>query len=110
VKGDALQEELPIPEEATVRERVLGAKVEVPDLATGKDFLRFRAATSKGKIKEKISCDSLNTAAEWFFAGFSLVTGTPTNEGDRSEVYDVSIPHRTWRACSLILISGLERS
>jgi hypothetical protein len=28
--------------------------------------------------------------AEWFFAGFTRVTGTPTNAEDKSEVYDVS--------------------
>ena len=39
--------------------------------ATVKDFLRFHAATSKGKIQEEVTCDSLNTFAEWFFAGFT---------------------------------------
>ena len=29
-----------------------------------KDFLRFHAATGKGKIREKITCDSLNTFTE----------------------------------------------
>jgi hypothetical protein len=43
---------------------------------------------------EKVIFDSLNTIAEWFFAGFSRVTGTPTLKDDRSEVFDVSILHR----------------
>jgi hypothetical protein len=47
-----------------VRDRVLKRHVEAPDLATVKDFLRFHAATSKGKIKKEITCDSLNTFAE----------------------------------------------
>jgi len=55
-----------------------------------KDFLRFYAASSKGKIKTKITADSLNAFAEWFFAGFSRVTGTPTDKKERSEVYSVS--------------------
>jgi hypothetical protein len=38
--------------------------VEAPDLTTVKDFLRFYTAASKGKIKEKITADSLNTFAE----------------------------------------------
>ena len=63
--------------------------MEAPDLATVKDFLRFHAAASKGKIKEKITSDSLNTFAEWFFAGFSRVTETQTDADDRSEVYDL---------------------
>jgi hypothetical protein len=37
-----------------------------------------------------------------------LLRSLPTHEDDRSEVYNVSILHRTWRACSLILISGSE--
>ena len=90
MKEEALREELPVPEEAAVRDGVLKKHVDAPDLVTVKDFLRFHAATSKGKIREKITCDSLNTFAEWFFAGFSRVTDTPTCEDDRTEVYDVS--------------------
>ena len=63
MKEDALQKGLPVPDEAAVRVRVLKKHANAPDLATVKDFLRFYAATSKGKIKEKISCDSLNTFA-----------------------------------------------
>jgi hypothetical protein len=48
--------------------------VEAPDLATVKDFLRFKAAAGKGMIVEQTTCDSLNTFAEWFFAGFTRVT------------------------------------
>lgn len=96
MKEDALQEGLPVPDEAVVRERVLGANVEAPDHATVKDFLRWHAAISQGKIVEKVTCDSLNTMAEWFFASFSRVTGTPTLKDDRSEVFDVSILQRTW--------------
>lgn len=43
MKEDALEEGLPIPKEAAVRERVLGKNVEAPDLVTVKDFLRFHA-------------------------------------------------------------------
>lgn len=95
VKEDALQEGPPIPNEAVVRERVLGANVEAPDHVTMKDFLCWHAAVSRGKIVEKATCNSLNTIAEWFFAGFSRVTGTPTLKDDRSEVFDVSntTPH-----------------
>ena len=70
--------------------------MEALNLATVKDFLRFHAAASKGKIKEKITSDSLNTFAEWFFAGFSRVTDTQTDADDRSEVYDVSTLRCTW--------------
>jgi len=52
--------------------------VDAPDLVTVKDFLRFHIATSR-----------VNTVAEWFFAGFTRITGTPTDE-DRSKVYKVS--------------------
>ena len=64
--------------------------VEAPDLATVKDFLRFYVATSRGKIVERPTVDSINTVAEWFFAGFTRVTGTVTDANERSEVYHVS--------------------
>ena len=64
MKEDALAEGLPVPDEAVVRERILGAKVEAPDLATVKDFLRWHAATSRGKIVAAVTSDSLNTVAE----------------------------------------------
>jgi hypothetical protein len=67
--------------------------VEAPGLATVKDFLRFKAAAGKGMIAEQTTCDSLNTFAEWFFAGFTCVTDTEINKEDRREVYDVSIFH-----------------
>jgi hypothetical protein len=98
MKEDALQKGLPVPDEAAVPEQVLRKNVEAPDLATVKDFLRFQAATSKGKIQEEVTCDSLNTFAEWFFAGFSRVTDTPTNDDDRREIYDVSTSYRLWKA------------
>jgi hypothetical protein len=91
MKKDALQKGLPVPDHAAVRERVLAKNVEAPDLATVKDFFRFCAATGKGKIVTKITCNSLMAVAEWFFAGFTRITRTQTDEDDRSEVYNVSL-------------------
>ena len=93
MKEDALQKGLLVPDQVAVRERVLAKNVEAPDLATMKDFFHFCAATGKGKIVTKITCNSLIAVAEWFFAGFTRVTDTQTNEDDRSEVYNVSIFH-----------------
>jgi hypothetical protein len=74
-----------------------------------KDFFRFCAATGKGKIVKKITCDSLVAVAEWFFAGFTRVTETQTNEDDRSEVYNVSIFHYLRPTPDLTLTSGFEK-
>jgi hypothetical protein len=63
--------------------------LEAPNLASIKEFLRFYVATCKGVIAEKVTSDSTNTFAEWFFAGFTRVTGTPVAEEDRKEVYKV---------------------
>ena len=63
------------------------------DLPTIKDFLRFVIATSRGIIddrQKKVTVDSMNTFAEWFFAGFARVTGNRINEEDRCAVYNVS--------------------
>ena len=57
---------LPAPSEAMVRESCLKKGVEAPDLAAMKDFARFSAAASKGKIVELPTADSLNTFLEWF--------------------------------------------
>jgi hypothetical protein len=40
-------------------------------------------------IVEQMTCNSLNAFTEWFLAGFTRVTDAPTNEEDRSEVYDI---------------------
>jgi hypothetical protein len=64
--------------------------LKAPDLVIVKDFIRFHAAMSKDKIKNRITSDSLITFAEWFFADFSRVTGTPINADDRSEVCNLS--------------------
>jgi hypothetical protein len=66
--------------------------VDVPDLATVKGVLRFYMATSRGKIDEdeRPTANSVNTFAEWFFAGFTWVKATPTDNEDRGEVYNVS--------------------
>jgi len=55
-----------------------------------KDFLRFHAAISKGRLDRCTTVDSVNTFAEWFFAGWTRVTGGIISEDDRSEVYHVS--------------------
>jgi hypothetical protein len=89
MQKDSLQRGLPTPNEASARHHCLGEGVDAPDLATIKDFLRFYIATSRGKIVAKPTADSVNSFAEWFFAGFTRITGTPTDEEDRSEVYKV---------------------
>ena len=109
MKKDALQKGLPVPDQAAIRERVLAKNVEAPDLATVKDFFCFCAATGKGKIVTKITCNSLIAVAEWFFAGFTRVTDTQTNEDDRSEVYNVSIFHHLRPTPDLTLTSGSEK-
>ena len=63
------------------------------DLATIKDFLRFIASVSDGIIDDEtelVTADSMNTFAEWFFAGFARMTGNRIEEEDRRAVYSVS--------------------
>ena len=93
MRKDALQRGLPAPDEACARHHCLHQGVEAPDLATIKDFFRFYIATSSGRIVVKPTVDSINTNAEWFFAGFTRVTGTEINEKDRSEVYKYQPEH-----------------
>jgi len=63
------------------------------DLTTIKDFLRFIASVSDGIIDDEnklVTADSMNTFAEWFFAGFARVTGSRIEEKDRHAVYSMS--------------------
>jgi hypothetical protein len=90
MKRDAGERRLPLPDEEEARQRWLGPGVAAPDLETVKDFIRFYIATSRPQLANVPTVDSINTVAEWFFAGFTRITGTDTNEEERSEVYDVS--------------------
>jgi hypothetical protein len=54
--------------------------VEAPDIATIEIFFHSYIATSYGRIVVKPTVDSINTNAEWCFAGFIRVTGTEMNE------------------------------
>ena len=65
--------------------------VPCPDLFNTKDFLRFHIALSQGRIRDKMTVDSVNTFAEWFFAGFTRVTGTVISKEYRSSIYNVSL-------------------
>ena len=69
MQEDALQRDLPAPDEVYARHYCLHQGVEAPDLATIKDFFRFFIATSCGKIVTKPTVDSINTNAEWLFTG-----------------------------------------
>lgn len=110
MQKDSARRGLPPPDEDMARERCLRKGVDAPDMVTVKDFVRFYVATSRGKIVRQPTADTINTCAEWFFAGFTRVTGTPTDEGDRSEVYNVSshIRHGC-EATRLTFLSGCER-
>ncbi|KAK5332099.1 hypothetical protein LTR93_001104 [Exophiala xenobiotica] len=88
MQDSALRHWLPPPDEEQAGEHCLRPDIEAPDLATIRDFMRFYATTSSPWLDEELpTVDSLNTAAEWFFAGFARVTGTKIAEEDRKEVY-----------------------
>ncbi|KAL8734956.1 MAG: hypothetical protein Q9181_003005 [Wetmoreana brouardii] len=71
-----------------------GPGVPYPDFAVIKDFLRDYVARSKGRLDPKRPCaDSVVAYAEWFFAGFTRVTGNELYPDDPSEVYHVSLPN-----------------
>lgn len=75
----------------SMKARSLREGLPPPDLATIKDFLRFHVAISRGRIDdERTTVNSVNTFAEWFFAGFARFTGSLISEEDRRAVYDVS--------------------
>ncbi|EXJ72789.1 uncharacterized protein A1O5_03936 [Cladophialophora psammophila CBS 110553] len=87
-RRDAATRGAPAPTEAEIRQKYLGEGVEAPDLLTVKDFARFYIATSQPRIVEVPTVDAINGILEFFFAGFTRVTGTETKDEDRSEVYN----------------------
>ena len=86
-----MQRGLPLPTEETAQEQCLRSGAKALDLVTMKDFLRFYIATSRSRLVEKPAVDFINIVTEWFFAGFTRVTGTETDAEQRSEVYNVSL-------------------
>ena len=78
--------------EDAVRKKYLREGAPAPDLATLKDFVRFYCKSSRGTLSEdgEVTTDLTNIFMEWFFAGFTRVTKTPTDPKDRSEIYYVS--------------------
>ena len=80
---------LPAPTAEEVRAQYLGRGVELPDLATLKDFIRFYIYTSQPRLSLTMTTDSMGTVSEWLFAGFTRVTGTVVPRDIRSEIYSV---------------------
>jgi hypothetical protein len=89
MQKDSLQRKLSIPDGVSAGQHCLCEGVNAPNLTTVKDFLHFHIATSRGKIVEETTVDLVNTFAEWFFAGFTRITGTLTDEEDMSEVCNI---------------------
>ena len=91
MQEDYERQGLPPPDEDTARREFLNKGVPAPDLVTVKDFIRFYVAISQPQIdKGRPTADAICTVGEWFFAGFTRITGTDTKAEDRSEVYYVS--------------------
>ena len=89
MRRDVVERRLPLPDEEIAREHCLRPGIAAPDLVTVKDFVRFYIATCRPQLTNVPTVDSIYTVAEWFFAGFTRVTGTNTNEKEGSEVYNV---------------------
>ncbi|KAL9022227.1 MAG: hypothetical protein Q9185_000627 [Variospora sp. 1 TL-2023] len=80
IRRDAERRHLPLPDEEMAREDCLRPDNAAPDIVMAKDFIRFYIATSTPKLTNKPTLGSINTVAEWFFAGFTRVTGIDTDE------------------------------
>lgn len=88
IERDHLERGLPALSKEGVRSEYLGPDTKVPDLATVKDFPRYYIHTSQPRLADGTTADSMRTVSEWFFAGFTRVTGTVVPEDVRSEVYE----------------------
>ena len=75
----------PIFEETKADVLYWGAPAPSPDEL--KDFIRFMIATSRGRIAPTPSTRTIKTRLQEFYIGFTRVTGTKTNEDERSHMY-----------------------
>lgn len=76
IERDRPHHGLLIPSEGEVHTQFLGRSVKLPNLATLKDFLHFYIATSQPRFASKTTTDPIGTVTEWFFTGFTRITGT----------------------------------
>jgi hypothetical protein len=58
------QRGLPVPDEASAKQHCLRKGVDTPDLAMVNDFFRFYIATSRSKLVEKPTADSICSGRE----------------------------------------------
>jgi len=87
MEQESIQQGLPTLGEASARQRHLQKGVDAPDLATVKDFIRSHATASRGKIVDLLTAYSVNTLV---LCLLHPVTGTPIDDEDRDEVYNMS--------------------
>ena len=90
-KHHSCEKGLAIPDITTIKADCLGIGAAAQDKETAKDFTRFYIASSQGRLANHPTADSVVTYAEWFFAGFTRVTRTPTDENERSEVFNLCL-------------------
>lgn len=102
MQKDSLQRGPP-PDEASARHYCLHRGRDAPDLVTVKDFLRFYIATSRGKIVEKPTADSVNTRN-----GRSTEDMRFQRVDDKSDCSASGSPKRVHSQC--ISVSGVARS
>ena len=75
----------------------------MPDLAAVKYFLRFRASVMRGKIEERPTDESLNSFAEWFFAGFIRVTDRDWQDREERSIQHALTTYRGTKSALLRL-------
>jgi len=64
---------------------------EPPSIVDLKDFLRFYASSSRGRVAGVPTTRTIEKVATSFFRGFERATGTIIASSDRDEIYSVSL-------------------
>ena len=94
----------PVFEETKARVLRWGAPAPSPDDL--KDFIRFMIAASRGRIASTPSASTIKSRLQEFYMGFTRVTGTDTNDDERSHMYrDVRTPYAVAK-CPLLLLTA----
>lgn len=76
ITSSTKNQSLLIPSELDTYSSYLGPNAKAPDLATIKDFFQFYASLSYETIETQHTTKLVNARMEFFFAGFTRLTGT----------------------------------
>jgi hypothetical protein len=94
IQKNFARKNLSFPDEKMIRKRCLNKKIEISDLHSLKDFVRFQISIMRGKITKNVKKsidDSLVIFKKYFFTKFTRVTEIEIGKIKRTEMYKMNL-------------------